>query len=357
MEYKKLILKLPTELERLKSRAELTPTTAVFSPGITSSRNSSQPQEAATESAARRQSSAYPKPVETSVSEEKTQQALTSSPPKSEPTTPRNPSTTAEEEEEDEKKKEELVYQAFNLAQAEKQRKRLKFLSIKCIAMFVCIIGWLIATLTTHKLKHTMIWNLEIWKWSVLVSAILCGRSVAELSITILAFLIEHRVLFGHKVLFFLNGLKKSMVVLIWLGLILVAWGVLIEDGMNKPSKNKKMVLNHVTRALASCLVGAALWLAKDMLVLILGYCSHVSRFYDRIRKSVFDQHLLMKLSVSDHRSSRDKRTFVCDNVGMMEAVRGSRLHTEWSPKIYAEKIMVKTAGRIFEEVAKTDSE
>ena len=245
MEYKKLILKLPTELERLKSRAELTPTTAVFSPGITSSRNSSQPQEAATESAARRQSSASPKPVETSVSEEKTQQALTSSPPKSEPTTPRNPSTTAgEEEEEDEKKKEELVYQAFNLAQAEKQRKRLKFLSIKCIAMFVCIIGWL----TTHKLKqHTMIWNLEIWKWSVqLVSAILCGRSVAELSITILAFLIEHRVLFGHKVLFFLNGLKKSMVVLIWLGLILVAWGVLIEDGMKKPSKNKKMVLNHV---------------------------------------------------------------------------------------------------------------
>ena len=52
-----------------------------------------------------------------------------------------------------------------------------------------------------------------------------------------------------------------------------------------------------MTRALASCLIGAAIWLAKTLLVKILASSFHVTRFFDRIQESIFHQYVLQTLS------------------------------------------------------------
>ncbi|RVW44024.1 Mechanosensitive ion channel protein 10 [Vitis vinifera] len=88
----------------------------------------------------------------------------------------------------------------------------------------------------------------------------------------------------------------KSVLVFIWLGLILLAWGLLIDSGVKRSRKTTR-ILNYVTRALASCLVGAVLWLAKALLIKILASSFHVTRFFDRIQESLFHQYVLQTLS------------------------------------------------------------
>ena len=86
--------------------------------------------------------------------------------------------------------------------------------------------------LTVHKLQSTVIWGLELWKWCILVLVIFCGRLVTEWFINVLAFLIEMNFLLKKKVLYFVYGLKMSVQVFIWLGLVLLAWGLLFDGGV-----------------------------------------------------------------------------------------------------------------------------
>ena len=45
-------------------------------------------------------------------------------------------------------------------------------------------------------------------------------------------FLIEMNFLLKKKVLYFVYGLKRSVQVFIWLGLVLLAWGLLFDGGV-----------------------------------------------------------------------------------------------------------------------------
>ena len=315
--------KASIELERLKSSASVTPKTTPPSPDIARSSNESKTPKIPTESVVRRRSlgrSAYSKPksrllepsypIGTSV-EEKTQLLPSSSPntnsaspvhnltattPKGNvrtaPATPRTPLALNEEDDEED----DDVYKTSNLPEIEKRSKKLRFvLWVEWIA-FVCIMGCLIASLTIHRLLHTLIWGLEIWKWSVLVLVIFCGRLVTEWCINIIVFMIEKNFLLKKKVLYFVYGLKKSVLVFIWLGLILLAWGLLINRGVKRSRKTTR-ILNYVTKVLASCLIGGAIWLAKTLFVKILASSFHVTRFFDRIQESIFHQYVLQTLS------------------------------------------------------------
>ncbi|GMY36385.1 mechanosensitive ion channel protein 10-like [Fagus crenata] len=130
---------------------------------------------------------------------------------------------------------------------------------------FVCILGFLIASLFVHKLQNTVIWGLKPWKWVVLVLVIFSGRLVTEWFINFLVFLIEMNFLLKKKVLYFVYGLKRSVQVFIWLGLVLLAWGLLFV-GRVKRSKRASQVLNYITRVLAGCLIGVGIWLVKNLL-------------------------------------------------------------------------------------------
>ncbi|KAJ9687987.1 hypothetical protein PVL29_013958 [Vitis rotundifolia] len=307
-----------TELERLRSRVEMTPKTTPSSPDMARSPNASKPPKVPTESVVRRRSlgrSAYSKPksrllepscpIETSV-EEKILLLPSSSPKtksaspihsrdnvKTGSATPQTPSVPGGEDEEEEA--EEEFCKSLNSTETEEKSKKSRFVvCIEWIA-FVCIMGCLIASITIHRLQHTMIWSLEIWKWSVLVLVIFCGRLVTEWGINIVVFMIEKNYLFRRKVLYFVFGLKKSMLVFIWLGLILLAWSLLIDGGVKRSRKTTR-ILNYVTRTLASCLAGAALWLAKALFVKMLATSFHVTRFFDRIQESFLHQHVLRTL-------------------------------------------------------------
>ncbi|XP_050270121.1 mechanosensitive ion channel protein 10-like [Quercus robur] len=210
---------------------------------------------------------------------------------KSAPITPRTPLIGTGEEEDDEE-----VYMTANLKVYEINSKKFKKMALVEWIAFVCIMGVLIASLIFHKLQNAVIWSLHLWKWSVLVLVIFCGRLVTEWFINVLVFLIELNFLLKKKVLYFVYGLKKSVQVFIWLGLILLAWGLLFDGGTNR-TKRTSRILNYITRALAGCFIGAAIWLVKNLLVKLLASSFQCTRFFDRIQESIFHQYVLRTLS------------------------------------------------------------
>ncbi|XP_015571684.2 mechanosensitive ion channel protein 10 [Ricinus communis] len=214
---------------------------------------------------------------------------------KSAPITPRTPLIASPGPEEEEEEDEE-VYKNASLKVTRKMGKKWKVLILFEFTIFVCFGGLLIASLTVDKLKNSTIWSLQLWKWCVLILVIFCGRLVTEWLLNILVFLIERNFLLKKKVLYFVYGLKKSVQAVIWLGLVLLAWGLLFNRGV-KRSRHTSKVLNYITKALASFLIGAAIWLLKTLFVKLLASSFHVTRFFDRIQESIFHQYILITLS------------------------------------------------------------
>ncbi|XP_050220249.2 mechanosensitive ion channel protein 10-like [Mercurialis annua] len=181
----------------------------------------------------------------------------------------------------------------------ESSQEKHKRVSIKAVIQwisFVCIVGCLVASLTAEKLKKPIIWGLEFWKWCVLVLVILSGMSITNWIMQFIVFLIEKNFLLNKKVLYFVYGLKKSVQVFVWIGLVLLAWEFLFTRGI-KRSKTATKFLKFVTWTLISLLVGSFLWLVKNSLLQILASNFHVNRFFDRIQETVFCQYVLQTLS------------------------------------------------------------
>lgn len=191
---------------------------------------------------------------------------------------------------------EEEVYKTANLEVQKMSGKNFKKMVLVEWIVFICIAGFLIASLTVHELKPKMIWGLKLWKWCVLVLVIFCGRLVTEWLINILVFMIERNFLLKKKVLYFVYGLKKSVQVFIWLGLVLLAWALLVNLGV-KRSRHTTKILNYITRALASCLIASAIWLVKTLLIKLLASSFQCTRFFDRIQESFFHQYIVRSLS------------------------------------------------------------
>lgn len=212
---------------------------------------------------------------------------------KSAPITPRTPliGTPGPEDDDDEE-----VYKTASLKVSKRMGNKRNILILFELTAFICFLSLLIASLTIDRLQNSTIWGVELWKWCVLILVIFCGGLVTEWSINILVFLIERNFLLKKKVLYFVYGLKKSVKAVLWLSLVLLAWGLLFNRGV-KRSRHAKKVLNYITRALASCLIGAAIWLLKTFLVKLLASSFHVTRFFDRIQESIFHQYVLRTLS------------------------------------------------------------
>ncbi|XP_038878911.1 mechanosensitive ion channel protein 10-like [Benincasa hispida] len=212
---------------------------------------------------------------------------------KSAPITPKTPliGTTGSEEEDDEE-----VYKTAELKVKERSGKKLKRTVLIEWVAFLCLTGCLIASLTIDKLVTKEIWGLGLWKWCVLVLVSFCGRLFSQWFINCLVFLIERNFLLKRKVLYFVYGLRKSVIIFIWLGLVLLAWGLLFDQS-SKRSKKGNEILNYITRALGASLIGAGLWLVKTLMVKILAASFQCARFFDRIQESIFHQYILRILS------------------------------------------------------------
>ncbi|KAM0974934.1 mechanosensitive ion channel protein 10-like isoform X1 [Malus sylvestris] len=210
---------------------------------------------------------------------------------RSAPITPRTPLVDGGEEDDDEE-----VYKTAKLKVCAKSGKKIKKLSLIELVAFVCIVVFFIAGLTVPTLENKMYLGLELWKWCVLVLVVLCGRLVTEWFINVLVFVIELNFLLKKNVLYFVYGLKRSVQIFIWLGLVLLAWGLLFDNGVKRSRKTSR-ILGYVTRGLASCLIGAAIWLVKNLFVKVVASSFQCNRFFDRIQESIFHQYVLRTLS------------------------------------------------------------
>ncbi|EXB74867.1 Mechanosensitive ion channel protein 10 [Morus notabilis] len=195
---------------------------------------------------------------------------------------------SAAEDEDDE------IYKKVVLS--EEKRKRVKAKVVVEWIMFLFLVGCLTASLTVERLERTLLWELELWKWVVLVMGIICGMLVTNWFMRIVVFVIERNFLLRKKVLYFVHGLKKSVQVFIWLCLVLLTWVLVFNYGI-KRSKTANKILDYVTWTLVTLLIGGFLWLIKTLLLKILASNFHVNTFFDRIQESIFHQYVLQTFS------------------------------------------------------------
>ncbi|KAL2548550.1 Mechanosensitive ion channel protein 10 [Forsythia ovata] len=188
----------------------------------------------------------------------------------------------------------EEIYKKVNSRRKLKYRKVKKKVLIEWI-LFLCIIGFLIASLTVDKVRPWRVGGLRIWKWCVLVLVTFSGMLVTKWLIRFIVLLIELNYLLKKKVLYFVYGLKKSVQVCIWLSLVLATWVLLFHEVEGSHSVTR--ILHFISWTIASLLIGAFLWLLKTLLMKILASSFHVNTFFDRIQDAIFHQYILLTLT------------------------------------------------------------
>ncbi|XP_065014561.1 mechanosensitive ion channel protein 10-like isoform X3 [Musa acuminata AAA Group] len=207
---------------------------------------------------------------------------------------PKTPSHAGDEEEEEEE--DEAIYKKQQFADGGTPQRKWKVRVLIEWAILILAMGCLVTSLTVRRFHRVVIWGLEIWKWCLMVIVICCGRLVTYWLITLLVFVVERNFLLRKKVLYFVYGLKNSVRVCVWLGLVLLTWSLLFSHGVQRSPKTTK-ALHYVSRTLASLLIGSVLWLVKTLLVKILASNFHLNTFFDRIQESIFHQYVLQTLS------------------------------------------------------------
>ncbi|KAJ9553956.1 hypothetical protein OSB04_018001 [Centaurea solstitialis] len=164
------------------------------------------------------------------------------------------------------------------------------------LTSLILIITALACTLAIPDFRNKSLFDLKWWKWEVMILVVICGRLVSGWGIRILVFFIERSFLLRKRVLYFVYGLKKAVQNCIWLALILFAWQLIFDNKVEKTTYGKK-VLPYVTKIWVCLLVGTVVWLLKTLLIKVLASNFHVSKFFDRIQDSLFNQYVIETLS------------------------------------------------------------
>ncbi|KAM5566129.1 mechanosensitive ion channel protein 10 [Rosa sericea] len=205
---------------------------------------------------------------------------------------PANKSAYEEEEEEE-------IYEKFNLSRKVKKKKKMMMMLMEWI-VFVCSLGVLVASFTVEKLENIKVWGLEMWKWCVVVMLIFCGMLVTNCVLTLLLFVIERNFLLTMKkeVLYLVYGMKKSVQVFLWLGMVLLSWLLFFKFSRgNERSKTSTKILDHVMWTLVSLLIGAFLLMLSTLLFKTLASKFMAVAYFGRIQESLFHQYVIETLS------------------------------------------------------------
>ncbi|KAF3434773.1 hypothetical protein FNV43_RR21859 [Rhamnella rubrinervis] len=159
----------------------------------------------------------------------------------------------------------------------------------------ILILGLFTCTLSIPFLRHKNLWKLKLWKWEVLILVLICGRLVSGWGVRIVVFFIERNFLLRKRVLYFVYGVRKAVQNSLWLGLVLMAWHFLFDEKVERETKSDN--LKYVTKVLVCFLVGTLVWLVKTLIVKVLASSFHVSKYFDRIQESLFNQYVIETLS------------------------------------------------------------
>lgn len=200
-----------------------------------------------------------------------------------------------EEEDEDEEAEDEVYRKRRSEKVAKKRRRRCGVCAPLEWLILVAAAALLATSLSVPRLQGFAFWGLEIWKWCVMVIVVCCGRLLTGWLVLLVVFLIERNFLLRKKVLYFVYGIKNSFRTCVWLGLVLASWSLVFRSV--RRSQGTAKILDLVSRALVSLLVGSLIWLVKTLMVKLLAASFHVNTFFDRIQESIFHQYVLQALS------------------------------------------------------------
>lgn len=198
----------------------------------------------------------------------------------------------------------------------------------------VLIIAALACSLSIPVLTRQTLWDLPLWKWEVVVLALICGRLVSGWGIRLVVIFIERNFLLRKRVLYFVYGLRRSVQNCVWLGLVLLVWHCIFDDKVEKETKSR--ILPHVTKILVCFVVGTLIWLLKTLLVKVLALSFHVNTFFERIQEALFSQYVIETLSGpplfeghdtrEEERAAAELREFEKAGVAMPSALRATLL-------------------------------
>jgi hypothetical protein len=177
----------------------------------------------------------------------------------------------------------------------EYKRRKFSTLTLLQYVSLILIIAALVCTLWFPILKRQIVWDLPLWKWEIMVLALICGRLVSGWGIRVVVFFIERNFLLRKRVLYFVYGLRKSVQNCLWLGLVLLVWHSIFDDKVEKKTRSK--ILPHVNKVFVCFLVGTIIWLLKTLLVKVLASTFHVNTFFERIQEALFNQYVIKTLS------------------------------------------------------------
>ncbi|KAM7521270.1 hypothetical protein LguiB_020232 [Lonicera macranthoides] len=197
--------------------------------------------------------------------------------------------------------------------------------------IFLLIMATLACTLSIPKLKERNLWDLQLWKWELMILVIICGHLVSGWGIRIIVFFLERHFLMKIRVLYFVYGMRKAVQNCLWLALVLVSWHYLVADKIARGTQSK--VLNTLTKILVCLLVGTLIWLVKTLIVKVLASSFHVSAFFERIQMSLLKQYVIKKLSgrpLYDKGSDQDEERINAEEKNKDKLLRAeSRRHRE----------------------------
>ncbi|VFQ67799.1 unnamed protein product [Cuscuta campestris] len=111
--------------------------------------------------------------------------------------------------------------------------------------------------------------------------------------VTVAVFFIERNFLLRKRLLYFVYGVRRAVQNCLWLGLVLIAWHSMFD----KKVEGNNDFLRSVNKIMVCMLIGITLWLLKTLMVKVLASSFHVSKFFDRIQESLFNQYIIEALS------------------------------------------------------------
>lgn len=159
--------------------------------------------------------------------------------------------------------------------------------------ILVLITAALVCSLSVPVLRKLTLWDLPLWKWEIMVLALISGHLVSGWGIKVAVIFFEPNLVLRKRVLYFVYGLRKSVQNCLWLGLVLLVWHWVFNK---KVEETKSKILQYVTKILICLLVGTFIWLLKTLIVKVLASSFHVNTYFDRIQEALFNQYVIETL-------------------------------------------------------------
>lgn len=168
-----------------------------------------------------------------------------------------------------------------------------KSLMFQCLVLGI-IVGALAFTLLVPGLKRKSLWDLPLWKWDILLLALMSGRLISGCLVRVTLIFAERQFHLQKRLLYFTYGSKRAFQNFLWLGLVLLVWHSIFHS---KLDSDRSRILLYVTKILLCLQVAALIWLLKTLLMKALASSFHVNTYFERIHEALFHQYVIETLS------------------------------------------------------------